>query len=122
VATFLAWDDVQDMVKEGVLDNDTIDILLEEVGMYSYIYIYMYIYMYTFVYILNMHKTYIHKFIYIYVHAHMLGVNKNRKGDLTYQQFGDLVRLLDENMEALGDEIYILYICIFVYVYIYIYI
>jgi len=62
VATFLAWDDVQDMVKEGVLDNDTIDILLEEVG-----------------------------------------VNKNRKGDLTYQQFGDLVRLLDENMEALGD-------------------
>jgi hypothetical protein len=62
VATFLAWDDVQDMVKEGVLDNDTIDILLEEVG-----------------------------------------VNKNRKGDLTYQQFSDLVRLLDETAEALGD-------------------
>jgi hypothetical protein len=49
VATFLAWDDVQDMVKEGVLDNDTIDILLEEVGVYSYTYIYIYKYVYMFI-------------------------------------------------------------------------
>jgi Ca2+-binding EF-hand superfamily protein len=30
--TFLAWDDVKDMQKEGVLDKETLDIFLEEVG------------------------------------------------------------------------------------------
>jgi len=32
VKTFLAWDDIKDMQKEGVLDEDSISILLQEVG------------------------------------------------------------------------------------------
>ena len=59
VATFLSWDNIQD---QTVLDDDTIDILLQEVG-----------------------------------------ANSNRKGDLTYQQFSDLINLLDETVTALGD-------------------
>ena len=60
VATFLSWDNIQD--QSDILDKDTIDILLEEVG-----------------------------------------ANKNRKGDLTYQQFSDLINLLEETVTALGD-------------------
>ena len=60
VATFLTWDNIQDM--KDVLDDETINILLEEVG-----------------------------------------ANRNRKGDLTYSQFSDLINLLEETVSALGD-------------------
>ena len=60
VATFLTWDNIQDM--KDVIDDETINILLEEVG-----------------------------------------ANRNRKGDLTYTQFSDLINLLEETVSALGD-------------------
>jgi len=60
VKTFMAWDDVQDMLKDGVLDNETIDILLGEVG-------------------------------------------SKKGGELNYEQFSQLVTMLDENVSALGD-------------------
>ena len=59
VKTFLSWDNIQD---QEILDDETINILLEEVG-----------------------------------------ANKNRKGDLTYKQFSDLIQLLEETVDALGD-------------------
>ena len=59
VATFLSWDNIKD---EEALDDETINILLEEVG-----------------------------------------ANRNRKGDLSYKQFSDLINLLDETVTALGD-------------------
>jgi hypothetical protein len=59
VATFLSWDNIKD---EEALDDETINILLEEVG-----------------------------------------ANRNRKGDLSYEQFSDLINLLDETVTALGD-------------------
>ena len=62
VKTFLAWDDVLDMQTEGLLDDDTLDALLAEVG-----------------------------------------VGKGRSGELSYEQFAQLVQMLEETAAALGD-------------------
>lgn len=61
VKTFMAWTDLQDMIKEGVIDNETITALMLEVGV------------------------------------------KPTSGEMNYDQFKELVRMVDEAASAYGD-------------------
>jgi hypothetical protein len=62
VKAFLAWGSLQDMLKDGVIDMDTVKILMEEAG-----------------------------------------VKNTKTGELTYEQFHEIVRMVDEAAAAYTD-------------------